>query len=165
MTYFDVFQIPVSFFPDQDALRKQYYRLSREFHPDLGEAGQESERLQQSSQLNEAYRTLSNFESRVAHILKIEGVLNDTDKQELSPDFLMEMMEYNEELMEARMEGGERADTIRARILEKAGTLRSEWEAQCREYDRNPEQATLQSIKEYYFRNRYLNRLLEQITD
>ncbi|MCX6298040.1 MAG: hypothetical protein NTY72_02940 [Bacteroidetes bacterium] len=35
MNYFELYQIPVSFQPDLLAVKKRFYQLSREYHPDF----------------------------------------------------------------------------------------------------------------------------------
>ncbi|MDX5320383.1 MAG: J domain-containing protein [Bacteroidota bacterium] len=78
MNPFSVFDLEVSFFPDLTAIRQDYYRLSRLYHPDLQEDKEkEEEALIQSSLLNAAYKTLNQFESRVASILRLQNKINE----------------------------------------------------------------------------------------
>ncbi|MDE3253485.1 MAG: DnaJ domain-containing protein, partial [Bacteroidota bacterium] len=62
MNYFELYDIPVGFLPDQAAVKKAFYRLSREFHPDFhGQASEEEQAavLEKASDVNRAYKVFS----------------------------------------------------------------------------------------------------------
>jgi len=167
MTHFDVFEIPPSFFPDQASIRANYYALSRLYHPDLQGASSEtteSEMLKKSSELNNAYKVLGSFELLVPYVLRLEGILNEEEKASVSPLFLMEMMDVNESLMEAKMEEDhERIASIAMEVTEIQEQIKTDWTNLCRRYDQNHDKALLEQIKDYYLRNKYINRLKEQL--
>ncbi|HLK97070.1 MAG TPA: Fe-S protein assembly co-chaperone HscB, partial [Hymenobacter sp.] len=100
--YFALYGLPETFQPDNKALKSKYYALSREYHPDF-HATESSERQKEILALatlnTNAYRTLIDPDQRMAYILGRHGLLEE-GKQELPPDFLMEVMELNEQLME-----------------------------------------------------------------
>ena len=56
--------------------------------------------LELSTLNNEAYKTLSDFDKRMKYILEIKAVLDEEGKNQIPQDFLMEMMDINEQLME-----------------------------------------------------------------
>jgi molecular chaperone HscB len=96
LNYFQFYDLPVSFYPDEQALRAAYLRLSRQTHPDyhsLSAQDAQSEALEQSVFNNQAYNTLKNFEKRVAYILSLCPPLPEPN---LPADFLMQLMEWNE---------------------------------------------------------------------
>ncbi|MBI1221448.1 MAG: DnaJ domain-containing protein [Bacteroidetes bacterium] len=165
MNHFELFEIPLSFFPDLQQVRQNYYRLSRHYHPDLQDSESESIRaLEMSSQVNEAYKILQNFEARVRYLLQVKGVLKDGDKESVSPGFLMEMMDVNENLMDAKMDGDEnRILQALDEIDQVHSNLMVEWEQTCRQYDAGHAEDLLQEIKDYYLRNQYLKRLKNQV--
>lgn len=130
--YFAVFGLPRKLSIDVPALEKSFYKLSRKLHPDLhaqADAGQQTAILAQSSQLNDAYRTLKNAVTRVEYLLEISGVrINEnsathkTDAPRVPADLLEEVFELNMQLeeMRANKKMGEddpqlRADLERAR--------------------------------------------------
>lgn len=166
MNPFELFDIPVSFFPDLNDVRIKYYELSRLYHPDLqGITGQDEglELLKKSSELNHAYRVLNAFDLRVNAILSIFNLMNDDDKSSVSPAFLMDMMDVNESLMEAKMEeDSQRLESIKIEVSQLQEELKLDWEAQCRQFDTRKDESLLTLIKDYYFRNKYLLRLQEQ---
>ncbi len=103
MDYFEFYGLPESFYPDEKKVKAKFYEFSRKYHPDFhGTAAPEKQReiLELSTQNTNAFKTLSNFESRLAYILEKHGLTGETTKNELPPDFLMEVMELNEKLME-----------------------------------------------------------------
>src|SRR5215467_7183781 len=62
---------------DMADLEQRYRALSRQFHPDYFYNAAPAERrmaLEQSSYLNDAYRTLKNPVTRIEYLLKLEGL-------------------------------------------------------------------------------------------
>jgi molecular chaperone HscB len=131
--YFAVFTLPRKLTIDVMALEKQFYKLSRKLHPDLhaqASAEQQAAMLAQSSQLNDAYRTLKNPVARVEYLLELLGVrINEnnaakkTDAPRVPADLLEEVFELNMQLeeMRANKKTGEDDPQLRA-DLEKART-------------------------------------------
>lgn len=119
--YFTFFGLPPKLDLDVAALEKDFYELSRRLHPDLNaRAGSREQEwsLEQSSLLNDAYRTLRDPIKRTEYLLHLEGVAleeqskNATEqaraageikKQIVPPDLLEEVFELNVELEELRM--------------------------------------------------------------
>ncbi len=167
MTHFELFDIPLSFFPDQTFIRTKFYELSRLYHPDLQGITDESTQnklLQKSSELNTAYKTLGSFSTLVPYVLRIKGELNDDEKAAVSPQFLMEMMDVNESLMEAKMEEDmDRLKSITFEVKEIQESISNAWIKLCQDFDRTGDESLLAEIKDYYLRNRYLERLQSQL--
>jgi molecular chaperone HscB len=104
------------------ALEKAFYELSRKLHPDLNaNAGSKEQEwsLEQSSLLNDAYRTLKDPVRRTQYLLRLEGVeleeqsksateqaraSGEMKKQIVPPDLLEEVFELNMQLEELRMQ-------------------------------------------------------------
>jgi molecular chaperone HscB len=121
MNYFEVFGLPEKLVIDTAALEKQFYGLSRKLHPDrfaARPAEEQEQALKQSSQLNDAYRTLKDPILRTQYLLKLHGVELEeqskaaTDaarqgggekKQIVPPELLEEVFELNMQLQEMRM--------------------------------------------------------------
>jgi molecular chaperone HscB len=119
--YFTFFGLPRKLNLDTAALERDFYKLSRQLHPDLyaRASGQEqSWSLEKSSQLNDAYRTLRDPISRTQYLLKLQGVqleeqskaatdkarqTGEEKKQVIPPELLEEVFELNMQLEEARM--------------------------------------------------------------
>src|SRR5207249_11752967 len=95
--------------------------LRQRLHPDMSEQAENQERewsLQQSSLLNDAYRTLKDPIKRTEYLLRLEGVeleeqskqatdkaraSGELKKQVVPPDLLEEVFELNMQLEELRM--------------------------------------------------------------
>src|SRR5688572_26690030 len=107
--YFSFYNLEPAFEIDEKTLRQAYLRLSREYHPDffVNDAAAQAEAMQLSAYNNKAYKTLSDFRERVRYLLELKGLLSENDKASLPPDFLMEMMEINEQLAELEFEPDE----------------------------------------------------------
>jgi molecular chaperone HscB len=119
--YFSFFGLPKKLNIDVGLLERDFYELSRKLHPDLNARAGSREQdwsLEQSSQLNDAYRTLKDPIKRTEYLLRIEGVeleeqsKNATEearaagqvkKQVIPPDMLEEVFELNMQLEELRM--------------------------------------------------------------
>src|SRR5437868_5291389 len=75
--HFQFFALPRKLNVDVAALQREFYRLSREYHPD-NFASASSERqawsMEQTSRLNDAFRTLKDPIARTKHLLELEGV-------------------------------------------------------------------------------------------
>lgn len=146
--YFAVFGLPRRLCIDLAQLERSFYRLSRQYHPDIYATKSPEEQqwsLDQTSLLNDAYRTLKNPVSRTEHLLRLEGVVleagksdDGTSKESRVPsDLLEEVFELNMQLEEMRMNRkmGEDDPGLRA-DLEKA---RAAFESQLAAVDSNLE--------------------------
>ncbi len=119
--YFSFFGLPAKLTIDVPALEREFYQLSRKLHPDLNaRAGSQEQQwsLEQSSLLNDAYRTLRDPIKRTQYLLKLEGVeleeqsksateqaraTGGLKKQIVPPDLLEEVFELNMQLEELKM--------------------------------------------------------------
>jgi molecular chaperone HscB len=120
--YFTFFGFPRKLDLDTAVLEKEFYALSRRLHPDVFARAQPTERawsLEQSSMLNDAYRTLKDPIKRTEYLLRLEGVeleeqskqatekaraTGELKKQVVPPDLLEEVFELNMHLEELRMQ-------------------------------------------------------------
>src|SRR5450432_3557009 len=119
--YFTFFGFPRKLNLDTAQLEKEFYALSRRLHPDVFGQAETQERtwsLEQSSMLNDAYRTLKDPIKRTEYLLRLEGVeleeqsktatekaraSGEVKKQIVPPDLLEEVFELNMQLEELRM--------------------------------------------------------------
>src|SRR5579864_5765758 len=120
--YFTFFGLPRKLNVDVASLEKEFYQLSRKLHPDLysgADAREQEWSLEQSSQLNDAYRTLKDAIKRTEYLLRLEGVeleeqskaateqaraSGQVKKQVVPPDLLEEVFDLNMQLEELRMQ-------------------------------------------------------------
>ena len=154
---------------DEAELRQLYLEKSKEYHPDfytLAEEDEQARVLELSTLNNEAYRTLSNFDKRMAYILREKGLLNEENsKNQIPPDFLMEMMEVNEALMELEFDfDATLFQEKKAALQEKQAELFAAVMVDLLKYEADKDNLELlQPVHIYYLKTKYLQRLTENL--
>jgi len=156
--YFSFFGLPRKLNVDVATLEKDFYALSRKLHPDLNAAtGSEEQEwsLEQSSMLNDAYRTLKDPIKRTQYLLRLEGVeleeqskaateqaraSGELKKQIVPPDLLEEVFELNMHLEELRM--NKKIGDDDPALLEEIGKAKLSLEAK--------HEALLQELQTYW---------------
>jgi molecular chaperone HscB len=169
MNYFELYEIPVSFSPDADAVKSKFYELSRKYHPDRFTMAPDAERaevLRISAMNNDAYKTLNSADATMAYILKLNALLEDEEKYSLPPDFLMEMMELNETVSQWEMEPDDEA--IKKEAIGMMDGEVDGWNEEVQPLIAkfnagNTSKELLLEIKDYYFRKKYLLRIQQRI--
>ena len=163
MNYFDIFGIPITLKVDKSILAKKYFELQREFHPDFYTQSDESEQqaaLEQSAQINKGLKVLQQQDATIQYVLQLRGLVSEDEKYSLPPDFLMEMMELNEKLEEQNPE------SFTKEVAQLEDTLFEEVKEIIENYDNNSISGEkLEKLKEYYFKKKYLQRILDRIAD
>jgi molecular chaperone HscB len=118
--YFSFFGLSRRLNVDTAALEREMYALSRRLHPDLYARATDEEQtwsLEQTSQLNDAYRTLRDPIARTQYLLKLEGFKTEEQsirateaartsgtqkQQQVPPELLEEVFELNMQVEELR---------------------------------------------------------------
>ena len=170
MNYFQFYGLPESFFPDEKLVKAKFYELSRKYHPDFhatAEHEKQREILELSTLNTNAYKTLSNFESRLAYILAQHNLIGEGTKNELPPIFLMEVMELNEKLMELEFEfDPESVASLQSSFTEIWQALEKKTRPVMEQYEHLPEAEkpkALEQIKNYFLKRKYLLRIKETL--
>lgn len=147
--YFTFFALPPKLNVNVAALEKEFYELSRKLHPDLNARAGSMEQqwsLEQSSLLNDAYRTLRDPIKRTEYLLHLEGIVleeqsksateqaratGEVKKQIVPPDLLEEVFELNMQLEELRMNRkmGEADASLTAEIRKHKEALEAKHES------------------------------------
>src|ERR1700743_33530 len=99
MNYFEFYGFPESFTLDDAIVKKKFYELSKQYHPDFyanEDEARQQEILELSTVNNKAYQTLSDDNKRLDYILRLHELVAEGAKPQLPADFLMEMMDINE---------------------------------------------------------------------
>jgi molecular chaperone HscB len=153
--YFRFFGLPRKLNVDVSALEKDFYALSRKLHPDLSaRAGAQEQQwsLEQSSLLNDAYRTLRDPIKRTQYLLGLEGIeleeqsktateqaraSGEAKKQIVPPDLLEEVFELNMQLEELRMNKamGDDDPSLKTEIEKQKTALEAKHEAMLKELE------------------------------
>jgi molecular chaperone HscB len=170
MNYFELYDLPVKFHPDDTQVKKKFYELSKNYHPDF--YANESEEKQQeilelSTLNNKAYQILSHPLKRIEYVLLLNNVMEEGDKYKLPQEFLMEMMDVNEEIMEQEFQPNAMAlSGISSQVDGIEKQLFDDMKALTEAYDNELEQqheSTLLKIKDIWYREKYLLRIRESL--
>lgn len=104
--HFDLFHLPQRFDVDATALDQAYRDVQGQVHPDKFVSATDAEKrvaMQWATRANEAYQTLKHPQKRAQYLCELNGVDLQTESNTAMPmDFLMQQMEWREELGDAR---------------------------------------------------------------
>jgi molecular chaperone HscB len=170
MDYFEFYDISLSFQPDQVLVKKKFYALSKAYHPDfyITEPEEKQQEILGLSTLNnKAFQTLSHTDQLLPYILILKGVLTEGEKYILPQDFLMEMMEVNESIMELEIEeDGNQAKKVLTEVDDFDTSLNAEFQQAVEKFNHSTAQdqeGILLQIKDIWYRKKYLLRIRESI--
>ena len=99
--HFALFDLQPGFRLDPADLAARYRELARHVHPDrFADASEREQRLalEQSASLNEAYRTLKSAPQRARYLLALSGPELPLEVTVQDPGFLLQQMQWREEL-------------------------------------------------------------------
>ena len=169
MNYFEFYNIPLGFKIDEAALKRTFYANSKQFHPDfftLESEEKQAEILELSTLNTEAYKTLSDFEKRMKYILDLKGVMGKEGENKLPQDFLMDMMDINEALMDLDMDYDE---STHKKVLADVQTLDNQLFMAVKHTVENYQDgitptSELEEVKNFYLKKRYLLRIRENLS-
>lgn len=164
--YFNFYSLPLSFQVDNTQLKKKFYAFSKEYHPDFhanDSQEKQDEILELSTLNNKAYKVLSDPLKRIEYILELHDMLAEGDKYTLPQDFLMDMMDVNEALMDMQldpdpsrlMELTSEVDQLEAALFDELKLLTDEFDAKT---NADPNSILLK-IKDIWYRQKYLMRI------
>ncbi len=167
MNHFQFFEIPVSFYPDLVDLRQRFLKNSKLFHPDFHTLASEEhqlEILEKSTLNNQAFQVLADFDKRLKYILEIKGLLEDS-KNEIPQDFLMDMMDINEAIMELEFDFDEKifqqvtanVNELEMALLEAVNPVMEGF------VDGITPDETLLPVRDFFLKRRYLWRIKENL--
>jgi molecular chaperone HscB len=170
MNYFELYKLPVSFNPDQNLIKKQFYALSKKFHPDfyINESPEKQDEVLELSTLNnKAFQVLKDPQKRLHYILALKKQLVEGENYTLPQDFLMEMMDVNEALMELEFDKDEeKLAALSKEVAQIEKSLLDELQALTASFDTSTaseQEKLLKTIKDLYYRNKYLLRINESL--
>ncbi len=165
--YFQFFNLPVQFNIDKKALRAQYIANSKLYHPDFHTLSSDIEQdkvLGKSTTNNEGWKTLSDPQKRTAHVLELNDALPEEGQAKVPQEFLMDMMDINEALMELEFDPDPAIkEKVNQSIQELEDGLNKEGQAAMDAWDEDQEEGFLTVVRDYYLKMKYLSRLKEKI--
>jgi len=167
MNYFEFYGLPEAFNVDDTLVKKKFYQLSKQYHPDFyanEDEAKQQEILELSTLNNKAYQTLSNPAKRLEYILRLHNLVSEGAKPQLPGDFLMEMMDINERLME--VDDATELASITGEVLAVEGDMNEKLESLTADYatlDDTAKESRLNEIADIYYRQKYLLRIKESL--
>jgi molecular chaperone HscB len=163
MNYFALYSLPITLQPNQALVKEKFYELSRKYHPDLHSLAAEDEQaenLEKASEVNMAYKIFIHPDETIKYVLQLKGLLEEEEKYQLSPDFLMEMLDLNEQALDVSEQAD--IDRLTQTIQQFQTDIYEPVEKIVANYQEGvTTEKELLQVKEYYYRKKYLDRILE----
>ena len=163
MNYFELFEIPPQFEVDTKKLKPKFLELSRKFHPDFNTNEDETglQRVMEiSSAVNKGWQLFQDPMATLKYVLEMTGSISEQENTKLSEDFLMEMMELNEQITDS--EQNQLLD-IKEKIYQYEQALYSGVKKLLISSPSATSETDLEKIKEYFYQRKYLDRIQERI--
>ena len=165
MNYFELFDIPVQLKVNAASLSKKFFALSKQSHPDyyISESKEDQEEyLERSALINKAWKTFHSPEATIKYVLQEKGLLEEEEKYELPPFFLMEIMEINEALMDS--EDQNTSDNLKPKIENLQSEIYEPVKEIVEHYQEGiTTEKELLQVKDYYYKKKYLQRITQQL--
>ncbi|EDW30433.1 GL17838 [Drosophila persimilis] len=124
INYFELLSFPTNFNLEGQQLTQRFRQLQTLVHPDKFSnktSREQTNSADWSSLINKAYKTLAMPIERGQYLLQLEGQQMPEDNSTLNKEFLMAMMERNEEVEEA--EDSTELDKLNAQIVRELEAL------------------------------------------
>ncbi|SOD14100.1 iron-sulfur cluster co-chaperone HscB C-terminal domain-containing protein [Pedobacter xixiisoli] len=170
MNYFELYDLPVSFHPNQDVVKQQFYALSKKYHPDfyINESVEKQDEVLELSTLNnKAFQILKNPHKVLSYVLELKGMISEGESYTLPQSFLMEMMDVNEIIMDLQFDSdAEKLAQVKNEISDIEQSLNSELLSYTEEFENvkvEQQEQSLAKIKDIYYRSKYIQRLKESL--
>ena len=162
MNYFELFGFEEAPVIDKKLLSEKYFLLQKQHHPDFFTRGNEAEQeeaLAQSADINKAFTTFQNEDKTIEYFLQTKGIVETDEKYQLPNDFLMEMMEINETLEEKD------GVTVTAELAAIEKDLYGQIEPILKDRTLHHNTTSLETLKSYYYKKKYIQRILARLGD
>ena len=166
MNHFEIFGLPIQLKVNKTDLPKRFFELNRKFHPDFYANSTPSEKekaLEITANLNKAFKTFQSEDDTIKYALQLKGLLEEEEKYQLPPDFLMEVLEINEKVMDAeddpnlKLHLQSAIDNLQTDIHEPVKEIIEHYQ------DGITTEKELLQVKEYYYKKKYLTRIRKEL--
>ena len=167
MDYFEFYGLPVSFNPDAAEVKKQFYALSKKYHPDfyINESSEKQDEVLELSTLNnKAYQVLNDPQKVLPYVLKLKGLVTEGEHYTLPQDFLIEMMDVNEALMDLQFDPDAEKLALQVAEIDRIEKgMQADLDLLKQSYNMSGAAGDLIKIKDLYYRTKYLYRIRESL--
>lgn len=167
-THFDILGLPRRYHLRPEEIEDRYHAAAREHHPDRHMKSDATTRVSsalRTAQLTEAYRTLKDPVRRAEYLLKLEGIVISDERSghKVNSEFLHEILELREGLMDARVEGDEaRIAALGSDVRERQARALADIDRGFARYDTG-ENAVLREVADALVALRYYRRFLDEL--
>ena len=162
MNYYELFELPIAPIVDKSGISKKYFELQKKFHPDFFTNETEADKenaLEQSAAINKGFNIFSNKDKTLEYFLQLKHIIKTDEKYDLSPSFLMEMMELNEAIDEKDSSTETKINAFENELYAEISELVLKDKAD------NFSDDDLQKLKAYYYKKKYLKRILDRLDE
>jgi molecular chaperone HscB len=159
--HFELFHLPAQFDLDITQLDRAFREVQAQVHPDkfVGSGSAEQRvAMQWATRANEAYQTLKNPLKRAGYLCELHGVSLQTESNTAMPrDFLMQQMEWREELEEAKQDS--------TALLSLAEKVRNEHEQQIKKIAERLKQQDFHEAAQSIRQSMFLEKLSDELDE
>jgi molecular chaperone HscB len=165
--FFEVFQLPVAYGIDEQALTARYLDLQRSIHPDRFAAASDRDKrlsVQWTAHVNQAYDTLKTSLSRAIYLLQLKGI--DTQANAVvDPAFLLEQISLREDLEDIEQAEdldrlAETREALETRLTALADDFARSFAATESGGDVTDQGEALQTALQTVYRMQFINKLI-----
>ena len=169
MDFYKLFDIPATPLADKTVVKKKYFELSRLYHPDFAINTDESSvesNLAISSSINKAYKVFTSPSLTLQYFLQYKSAITEDEKYPLPSDFLMDMMDINEMLEEAKTTNN---NTLIGEVTENIKATEDFLYHEVKEIiacknEEEIDDKSMEMLKAYYYKKKYIQRILDGIS-
>jgi molecular chaperone HscB len=166
MSYFAALGVDPKFGLDADDLKKKFYALSRQWHPDkfsLASAPEQQKALDTTALLNDAFRVLRDPTARAEYFLELQQI---QPAKSPPPELLEEVFELNmalEELRDGDQTARPQLEQAKQRFSKMLAEVDENVDALGAEYDQQKDNDLLLKIRGLLDRRQYVSNLLRDV--
>ena len=164
LNYFELLGVSPGFDIDPEVIRRRYFQVSRDIHPDrVGADGRQDLAMRISAKVNEAYRVLLDPLLRAEYLLSLchDETLDD---KAVPPEVLTETLMLREEIEQARAAGDAgRLAEMREQVEQRDAALREQVAHAARALPGDAE--TRRRLRQFLNATRYVRRMLDELRE
>lgn len=143
MNYFELFGLDAQFDIDYHQLKQTFLQLQQQYHPDKVEDKESA--LIKSSEINQAYQTLFNVDSRAGYLLQLHKQDYQLDQSIHDFEFLDSALEIREQLDDAQ--NSEQLKSLRQEVSQWIQGLSNEFKIDFAEQEWDEARDTVRKLR------------------
>ena len=161
MNHFELFNLPVALDVDLHALKTQFLTLQQQYHPDKAEDKEQA--LIVSSDINQAFKVLSQVDSRAAYLLSLKKQDYHLDQSISDFEFLQDALEIREQLEDAQNES--QLQSLKVEVQQWIDGLVREFQIDYQDEDWGEARDTVRKLRFFVKVMADINKAQDQLLD